>query len=99
MHRKEHDEAITILSSLPYPDYYGESDVLRIAGRLETKYPDEVLAFYRKGLGNLDLSCQRKDYARKAKAAAKVRHMWLDILKQPEKWEEFAKVLPDWTSL
>jgi hypothetical protein len=34
---------------------------------------------------------QRETYAQKAKIAQRVRHMWLDVIKTPAKWEAFAR--------
>ncbi|NQU22116.1 MAG: hypothetical protein HQ567_12590 [Candidatus Nealsonbacteria bacterium] len=92
MYRKEYDQTISILSGMRYPARpLGGSDLLKIASQLEKKYPDQILAFYTSGLGNLNHSCQRETYAHKAKVAQKVRHMWVDVLKTPAKWEAFAK--------
>jgi hypothetical protein len=118
MHREEYDQAIRVLTTLPYPDSrYGADDALKIAAQLEQTYPDQVLAFYMSALGNLDQNAPRETYAHKAKAAEKVRHMWVDVIKAPAKWkawakwvktlnlrpsafqEEFAKVVPDWSTL
>ena len=90
MTRKEYDRAVAMLSAMRYPDLT-DSDILRVARQLEKKYPDKILAFYMSGLGNLDRSCQRKTYTRKAKVALKVRHIWLDVIKEPAKWESFAR--------
>jgi hypothetical protein len=54
-------------------------------------YPEEILSFYMTGLGNLNYSFDRKTYARRALVMAKVRHMWVDVMKTPEKWEKFGR--------
>jgi len=41
--------------------------------------------------GELNYSSDRKTYARKAAVMAKVRHMWVDVIKTPEKWEDFGR--------
>ena len=75
-----------------YPDSrFGEPEILKIAAVLEKEYPKQILAFYMTGLGNLDRSCQRKTYVHKAQVALNIRHMWIDVLKEPAKWEAFAK--------
>ncbi len=118
MHREEYDQAIRVLTTLPYPNSrYDADDALKIAAQLEQRYPDQVLAFYMSALGNLNQNAPRETYAHKAKAAEKVRHMWVDVIKVPAKWEawakrvktvnlrrsafqdEFAKVVPDWSTL
>ena len=43
------------------------------------------------GLGNLNRSSDRKNYAREAVVMAKVRHMWVDVMKTYEKWENFGR--------
>lgn len=92
MHRREYDQAVRILSTMPYPNSrYGGDDPLKIAAQLEERYPDQVLAFYMSGLGNLNQNAQRETYAHKARVAQKVHHMWLDVLKRPDKWQAWAK--------
>ena len=58
---------------------------------METKYPDKILAFYRLGLGKLNRNATRETYARWAKIAKKIRHMWVDVIKDPQQWAIFAK--------
>lgn len=92
MHRKEYDQAVNILSAMRYPDTrYGGSDLLKIAARLEKEYPDRILAFYRSGLVRLNQNAPREVYARWAKIVEKLHHMWIDIIKDPEKWGTFAR--------
>jgi hypothetical protein len=92
MSRKEYDKASSLLKTHRYPDHpYGEDDILKVAGELEPMYPEDILAFYMTGLGNLNRSLDRKAYARKAEAMAKVRHVWVDVLKTPDKWKEFGR--------
>ena len=92
MFRKEYDKAITLLTKIRYFDtYYGESGILEIATKLEKIYPQDILNFYMSGLGSLNSSSDRKRYAREAMVMAKVRHMWVDVMKTPEKWENFGR--------
>ena len=94
MYRREYDQAVRILSTMPYPDSrYGGDDPLKIAAQLEERYPDQVLAFYMSGLGNLNQNAQRETYAHKARVAQKVRHMWLDVLKRSDKWQAWEKLI------
>jgi len=90
--REEYDLAVGILAGIRYPreGYYGYF-ALRAAEQLETRYPDQVLAFYMTGLGPLGLTASRKEYARNAQVVLRLRHMWVDVLRQPEKWRAFAK--------
>lgn len=64
---------------------------LKVAQTLEEHFPKEILAYYRSGLGNLKLSLPRKEYAAKAAIMAKVRHMFVDVLKSPHDWQVFAR--------
>ncbi|OGQ50597.1 MAG: hypothetical protein A3I10_02670 [Deltaproteobacteria bacterium RIFCSPLOWO2_02_FULL_57_26] len=92
MEREDYGQAVRVLSTMGYPDSrYDGDDSLTIAAQLEERYPDQVLAFYMSGLGNLNQNAQRETYAQKARVAQKVRHMWLDVLKRPDKWQAWAK--------
>jgi len=92
MFRKEYDKALSILKTNRYPDQsYGEGDILKVAADLEQLYPEEILSFYMSGLGNLNRSFNRKTYARKALVMVRVRHIWVDVLKTPDKWKEFGR--------
>jgi hypothetical protein len=93
MHRKEHKHALELLLKMRYPDPCGfeATRLLKVAARLEKKYPEEILVFYISALGNLSASYARQIYAYKARVAKKVRHMWVDVLNAPDKWEAFAR--------
>ena len=90
--RKEYDKALILLKKTRYPDArYGENEILAVAKHLEQMYPEEILSFYMTGLGNLNYSFDRKTYAQKALVMAKVRHIWVEVMKTPEKWKEFGR--------
>lgn len=90
--RREYDVAVGILSRMRYPrEGWGGYAAIRAAEQLESRYPDEVLAFYMTGLGSLRSTASRKEYARNAQVVVRLRHMWVDVLRQPEKWHAFAK--------
>ena len=94
MHRGEYDQAVGVLSAMRYPNVRFEGgEVLEIAAELEEQYPDRILAFYLSGLPRLNQNATRETYARWAKIVAKVRHMWVDVLKAPTKWDTFARQL------
>ncbi len=90
--RNEYDRAIKLLTRSRYPDIkYGGSEILKIAKKLEPKYPEEILSFYKSGLGNFNNNSDRKIYASQAKTMKSVRHMWVDVMKTPEKWEAYGR--------
>ena len=90
MFRKEYDKALSLLKKSRYPDLqYGGNEILKIAEELEKMYPEKILSFYMTGLGNLNRSLDRRTYARRALVMAKVRHIWVDVMKTPETWEKF----------
>ncbi|MBU0731243.1 MAG: hypothetical protein KKE17_12725 [Proteobacteria bacterium] len=92
MHRKEYDKALATLLKARYPyNSYGGEYELKVAAKLENRFPDKILGYYQSGLGNLNRSLTRKEYARKAKVMIKVRHMYVDIMNTPEQWTNFAR--------
>ena len=83
---------MSLLKKSRYPDsQYGGNEILKIAEELEKMYPEEILSFYRSGLGNLNCSLDRKTYAQRALVMAKIRRVWVDVMKQDEKWKEFGR--------
>lgn len=91
MHRKEHEEAVAVLTRSRYPLYAWDSDYeLQTAKRLESKYPEEILKYYLSGLGNLKTNATRKEYTRKAQVMTKVRHLLVDLLHDAPRWRDFA---------
>jgi hypothetical protein len=92
--REEFDVAIQALSKVFYPhSRYDDDRVFTLAAKLESRFPNEALAFYRKGVGNVLRVSQRTVYAEQAQAALRMRHVWVDVLKNPEAWRTFAKNL------
>ncbi|MDB4897866.1 MAG: uncharacterized protein JWN15_4128 [Firmicutes bacterium] len=89
--RGEDERAVTILSALPDPRWYDDSGLLTAAASLEKRFPEQVLAFYRKGLGDVTSAHERKEYADKAKVLLKMRHMWVEVMGQPMAWKQFGR--------
>jgi tetratricopeptide (TPR) repeat protein len=91
MHRKEYDEAITILTKGRYPtSSWDERDEIPIAKKLEKRYPEKILKYYLSGLGDLTANATRKEYARKAKVMAKVRRLLVEVIGDESRWKKFA---------
>jgi hypothetical protein len=96
-----------------YPTWnWCDGEELRIAKKLEKRYPEEIFNYYLSGLGNLTISATRK-----ARVMAKVGHMLVEVLvdearliryaekikkdnaKRPALQEDFASVVPGWSEL
>jgi len=91
MHRREYDEALAVLIKGRYPMSTWDGDYeIKVAKKLEKRYPEDILKYYLSGLGHLNRNAQRKDYARKAKVMVKVRHMLVNVLGDKQRWEKFA---------
>jgi hypothetical protein len=91
MHRKEYDKALAILIKGRYPTSTWDGDYeIKVAKKLESRYPEKILKYYLSGLGNLMVNATRKEYARKAKVMAKVRHLLIKVLGDKARWQKFA---------
>ncbi len=93
IYRKEFEKAIQcfrkICSDKSYY-YFGSSDILSAASDLEDKYPKDILNFYKLLAGNLNVSVPRKEYKDKAMAVKRVQHLFVDVMKTPEDWRNYA---------
>ncbi|MCK5138942.1 MAG: hypothetical protein KAQ85_03790, partial [Thermodesulfovibrionia bacterium] len=92
MYRKEYDMALRYFKS-PFRSTYrifGESELFSIAKRLEVLYPEEILAFYRSSVGNVNVSASRKIYAQNALAIMRVRRVLVDVMKRTDEWKKYA---------
>ena len=59
-----------------YPTWnWCDGEELRIAKKLEKRYPEEIFNYYHSGLGNLTISATRKAWV-----MAKVGHMLVEVL-------------------
>jgi len=91
MAREEYDEALAILLKGKYPSDAGDSGAeLQAAKQLEQRFPEQILAYYLSGLGNLNSNAQRKEYARQAGVMVKVRSILVDVIKDEARWKSFA---------
>ncbi|MGO9614281.1 MAG: hypothetical protein ACLPX5_14785 [Dissulfurispiraceae bacterium] len=92
MHRQEYERAITILIEGKYLIHAWDSGYeLQAAKKLESYFPEEVLTFYMSGLGNLKAYAVRNEYARKAKVMDRIRFLIVGVLRQEERWLNFAR--------
>jgi len=92
MQRREYDEALAVLIKDRYPlsDWEDQYEI-KTAGKLEKRYPEEILKYYLSGLGNLNRNAPRKEYTRKAKVMIKVRRVLLEVLGDEQRWLKFAR--------
>jgi hypothetical protein len=82
MHRKEYEEAVSVLTRSRYPLYAWDSAYeLQTAKRLEGRYPEAIFKFYLSGLRNLKTNAPRKEYTRKAQVMKKVHHVLVTVLR------------------
>jgi len=92
MYRKDFKQALDTLKKTGPPGRrYGDGYALKVAQTLEERFPREILAYYRSRLGNLKVNLPRKEYAAKAEFMAKVRHMFVEVLRTTQDWEAFAR--------
>ncbi len=91
MYRREYEKAVAVLIKEGHPvQAWDGSETLKVAEQLERLFPEEILRYYISGLGNLNVNATRKEYAHKAKVMAKIRRVYLDILKSEKRWRDFA---------
>ncbi len=92
MERREYDQALALLTRKKYQAHdWVESFEWKAAQKLESRFPNEILKYYMSGLGNLNANATRREYARQAAVTAKVRHMYVDILKSEDRWISFGR--------
>ena len=92
MYRKEYEMALRYFKP-PFRSTYhifGESELFSISKRLEVLFPEEILAFYRSSVGNLNVSASRKIYAQNALGIMRVRRILVEVMKRPEEWKAYA---------
>ena len=88
MQREEYEKALAILLKERYPLYTG--DILNVAFQLEKSFPEQILAFYLSGLGNLNSNATRDEYATLAEIMVKVHRILVDVIKDESRWKAFA---------
>lgn len=90
LHRKEYEAALQYFKKNTANSYSSYSEVFSVAEKLEARYPEEILRFYKSGIGNLNVSRSRKIYAQNAVAVKRVRRVLVDVMKKPDEWKKFA---------
>ncbi len=91
MYRREYDEAVNMLERGKYPTLVWDSNYeIKVAKKLEKRYPERILKYYLSGLGSLTSNATRKEYARKAKVMQKVRYLLVEVMDDPKRWHDFA---------
>lgn len=91
LQREEYEEALAILLKSNHQGYSSESSVeLQAAKQLEQRFPEQILSYYKSGLGNLNSNAPRKEYKRQAEVMVNVRHVLLDVIKDEARWKSLA---------
>lgn len=86
LEREEHEKVLKLLiDSNPYNYYQIDFD---IAEKLKEKYPEEIVNYYIKTLGDYTSAKDRKAYTDQAKIALKIKDIYLNILQKPDFWEK-----------
>jgi hypothetical protein len=89
MHRKDYEKALAVLIKERFPDWDSGS-VPQTAQKLETRFPDQILAYYLSGFNNMNRDTTRREYAARAKIMLKIRRVMVDVMKDENRWQKFA---------
>ncbi len=89
MHREDYEKALAVLIKEKYPNWDSGS-VQQTAKKLETRFPDQILAYYVSGFNNMNRETTRKGYADRAKMMLKIRRVMMDVMKDENRWKKFA---------
>lgn len=65
--RMDYDSIFKIVTKISYPEFYSTVTILK------SKFPDEILNYYLRGIGNYNISATRKVYHKNALSAAQVK--------------------------
>jgi len=90
--RQEYAPALHLLQKVGCSSHpWGDSTVWAVAIVLEIKFPEQILEFYRRRLGEYNTTADRKTYTEWAKIAFKIRSMLINALNQPDKWKKMLR--------
>ncbi|MCD4719286.1 MAG: hypothetical protein K8S13_05420 [Desulfobacula sp.] len=90
LYRKEYENALKYFERNRRLSYFSSHEVFSTAEELESRYPEQILKFYKLCVGDLNVSATRKTYAENAVAVARIRRVLLEVLKETDKWKEYA---------
>lgn len=90
LYRKEYKTALQFFQKPMRATYAFKFEVFSVAKELETRYPTQILEFYKSSIGNLNLTASRKTYAANAIAVERVRRVLVDVMNKTEEWKKYA---------
>ncbi len=91
MHRKEHDQAVAVLTESSQPPHaWHDTYETQTARRLERHAPEAILAYYVSRLGDLKSGATRSEYARQAQVMRQIHRLLVDVLRDPQRWRALA---------
>lgn len=91
MHRKEHDQAVAVLTESSQPPHaWHDTYETQTARRLESHAPEAILAYYVSRLGDLKSGATRSEYARQAQVMRQIHRLLVDVLRDPQRWRALA---------
>lgn len=90
LYRQEYEAALQYFKKDGIFFYHASHDVFSAAEELENRYPEQILRFYKSCVGNLNISTSRKIYSNNAVAVGRIRRVFVDVMKKPDKWKKYA---------
>ncbi len=77
----DYSSALKRITKTSYPEFYS---IVKI---LESKFPDEILNYYIRGIGNYNISATRKVYNENVLATTQVKKMFIEVMNKPNEWQ------------
>ena len=90
LYRKEYEVALQYFKKDRRFSYFSSHEEFLVAEKLENRYPEQILRFYKSFIGNLNISADRKTYSENAVAVARVRRVLVDVMRKKNKWKKYA---------
>jgi len=90
--KKEYDKVLEYVKSKSYfGTFYDDRE--EFAEKLQTIYPSDIIDFYKEKVQtNINLK-SRKGYSTAVQYAKKIKHIYIDILKNKEDWENYIRLI------